>query len=115
MGRGWRPVVAGCVVVVATFALAQAQVFAPDAPSASVTGGDPTRGALVFDETCAGCHGEGGVGGNPGPRLVGSGLDAAEVAAVVEQGRGVMPPGLVSGTDLEDVAAYVASIAAPQG
>ena len=115
MGRGWRPLVAGAVVAGAAFLLAQAQIFAPDAPSASVAGGDATRGALVFDETCAGCHGEGGVGGSPGPRLVGSGLDAAEVVAVVEPGRGVMPPGLVSGADLEDVAAYVASIAASQG
>ena len=35
------------------------------------------RGADVFDATCAGCHGEAGLGGDPGPRLVGSGLDAA--------------------------------------
>jgi cytochrome c551 len=113
MRRGWRPLLVGGAVVVATFALAQAQVFAPEAPSAGVGEGDAARGAVVFDETCAGCHGEGGVGGSPGPRLVGSGLDAAGVAGVVEQGRGVMPAGLVSGAELDDVAAYVASIAGP--
>jgi mono/diheme cytochrome c family protein len=113
MGRGWRPILVGAAVVGATFALAQAQVFAPDAPSTPSTGGDAAQGAVVFADTCASCHGEGGVGGNPGPRLVGSGLDAEEVAAVVEQGRGVMPPALVSGADRADVAAYVASIAGP--
>jgi len=114
MRRGWRPIVAGGVVVVATFVLAQAQVFAPEAPSGGPVRGDVKRGAAIFASTCAGCHGEGGVGGSPGPRLVGrSGLDAAEVAAVVEQGRGVMPPGLVSGAERDDVAVYVASIAAP--
>jgi cytochrome c551 len=113
MGRGWRPIVVGAVVVALTFALAQAQVFEPDAPSAPTAGGDAARGAIVFAETCATCHGEGGVGGDPGPRLVGSGLDAGEVAAVVELGRGVMPSGLVSGADRADVAAYVASIAGP--
>jgi mono/diheme cytochrome c family protein len=113
MGRGWRPILVGAVVIVAVFALAQAQIFEPDGPSAGTpTGGDPARGALVFEQECAGCHGAAGVGGSPGPRLVGSGLDAAEVAVVVAQGAGVMPPGLVSGRDRDDVAAYVAVIAA---
>jgi mono/diheme cytochrome c family protein len=114
MRRGWRPILVGGAVAVATFALAQAHVFEPDAPSAPSGGGDAARGAFVFAETCASCHGEGGVGGDPGPRLVGSGLDAEAVAAVVDQGQGVMPPGLVSGADRADVAAYVASIAGPE-
>ena len=113
MGRGWRPLLAGAAVVVATFLLAQAQVFAPEAQSVGPSEGNAARGAVIFDDTCAGCHGEGGVGGDPGPRLVGSGLDAAAVATVVERGRGVMPPGLVSGADLADVAAYVASLSNP--
>ncbi|MGH3134605.1 MAG: c-type cytochrome [Gaiellaceae bacterium] len=112
MSRAWRPVVVGAAVVVVTFVLAQAQVFEPDAPAGTTGPGNAERGALVFEESCSGCHGSGGVGGSPGPRLVGSGLDAAEVAAVIEQGAGVMPAGLVSGQDRDDVAAYVASIAA---
>jgi mono/diheme cytochrome c family protein len=108
MGRGWRPILVGAAVVVATFLLAQATIFEPDAPSA-VPEGDAARGELVFEENCASCHGETGSGG-VGPQLAGSGLDAAEVAAVVEQGRGVMPAGIVSGQEQADVAAYVASI-----
>ena len=110
MPRGWRPILAGAAVVAAVFLLAQAQIFEPEAPSAPPAAGDAARGSTVFAERCAGCHGQGGVGGGPGPRLVGSGVDAVEVAAVVEQGRGVMPAGLVSGADRTDVAAYVASI-----
>ena len=110
MGRGWRPILAGALVVIAVFLLAQAQIFEPDAPSAGAGAGDAERGSVVFGERCAGCHGDGGVGGSPGPRLMGSGLDAEEVAQVVAQGRGVMPAGLVSGADRADVAAYVASI-----
>lgn len=91
MGRGWTPIAAGAAIVVATFLLAQVEIFKPSAPAAgSVTGGDVYRGELV-----------------------GSGLDAAEIAATVEQGVGVMPPALVSGQDQADVVAYVVSIAAP--
>lgn len=110
MGRAWRPLLVGAVVVAGTFALAKAQVFEPSAPAAgTVSGGDIGRGMLVFENTCAGCHGPGG-GGGTGPRLQASGLDAAAVTAVVEQGRGIMPAGLVSGQEEADVVAYVVSI-----
>lgn len=112
MGRGWRPILVGAVVVVFAFVLAQARVFEPEAPSGEPAAGDETRGALVFEQNCAVCHGEGGVGGDPGPRLVGSGLTAAEVAVVVAQGTGVMPAAIVFGDDRDDVSAYVASVAA---
>ena len=95
------------------FVLAQARPFEPNAPSGAPTAGDAAAGERVFEERCASCHGAGGVGGSPGPRLVDSGLDAAAVVAVVGQGRGAMPAGIVSGSDRDDVAAYVASIANP--
>jgi mono/diheme cytochrome c family protein len=113
MGRGWRPILIGAVVVAGTFALATAQVFEPSAPAAApASGGDAGRGLLVFDNTCAGCHGPGGAGGT-GPQLAGSGLDAAAVTSAVEQGRGIMPAGLVSGQEEADVVAYVVSISTP--
>jgi mono/diheme cytochrome c family protein len=112
MRRLWRPLLVGALVVVCVFALAKARVFEP--ATTSVSGpGDDKAGALVFARTCAGCHGEGGVGGSPGPRLVGSGLTAAQVKERVEQGAGVMPAGLVSGKEEADVVAYVVSIAGP--
>ena len=68
------------------------------------------RGEVLFGDACAGCHGQGGTGGT-GPPLAGSGLAAEEIAAAIEQGRGVMPPGIVTGQNQEDVVAYVESIA----
>jgi len=104
----------GGAVVAGAFALAQAQVFEPSVSSASsATGGDVYTGELVFERECSGCHGSGGVGGSPGPRLVDSGLDAGEIAATIEHGAGVMPPALVSGQEQADVVAYVVSVAAP--
>ena len=113
MGRGWRPILAGGAVVVCVFALAQAQVFAPSVPAAApTTAGDAVHGQTVFRENCAGCHGDSGQGG-VGPQLAGSGLDATQVTSAVQQGRGVMPAGLVSGRELADVVAYVVSVSTP--
>lgn len=114
MGRGWRPLVVGGAIAAATFALAQAAVFAPSVPSSATVGsGDVYRGETVFQRECARCHGQGGEGGGIGPRLVETGLDASDVVAAVRQGRSVMPAGLVSGAEEADVAAYVASISSP--
>jgi cytochrome c551 len=100
------------VIVAAVFVLAEAQIFEPSASSAPAAQGDPVRGAVVFSRSCAGCHGEEGVGGS-GPALVGTGLTADRVTEQVRQGGGIMPAGLVSGQEEADVAAYVVSIAGP--
>ena len=114
MRRGWIPVLVGALVVVCTFALAQVQIFEPSVPAASAAaGGDIYRGETVFQRECAGCHGAGGEGGGIGPRLSGAGIDAATVTAAVQQGRGVMPAGLVSGREEADVVVYVVSISTP--
>jgi mono/diheme cytochrome c family protein len=114
MGRGWRPILVGGAVVVGTFALAKAQIFEPEVPAVSaVTPGDVSGGDTVFQRECAGCHGSEGQGGGVGPTLAGAGLNAATVAATVQQGRGVMPAGLVGGRELADVVAYVVSISSP--
>lgn len=112
MGRAWRPIVIGGAVVVATFALAQAQIFAPSAPAGGTAAGDIYRGETVYQRDCAGCHGAGGEGG-VGPALFETGLDMAEVAAAVQQGRGVMPAGIVSGQEQVDVVTYVVSLSSP--
>lgn len=86
--------------------------FAPSAPAAvDSSGGDVTAGADAFVTACAGCHGAAGSGGGVGPALAGTGpRTAAAVAGVIASGRGAMPPGLVSGADAANVAAYVALI-----
>jgi mono/diheme cytochrome c family protein len=108
VGRGWRPIAVGGAVVVGTFALAKAQIFEPAA--SPVGAGDVGRGATVFERECSGCHGMAGTGGGVGPMLAGAGVDAASVTTAVQQGRGVMPAGLVSGQEQADVVAYVVSI-----
>lgn len=113
MGRGWRPILIGGAVAVGTFALAQAQIFAPSAPAGGAAAGDFYSGETIFQRECAGCHGDGGKGGGVGPALFETGLDVAAVSAAVQQGRGVMPAGIVSGQEQADVVAYVASISSP--
>jgi mono/diheme cytochrome c family protein len=112
MGRGWRPVLAGAVVVVAVFLLAQWPIFEPSTSDRPTLLGGAERGEVLFADACAGCHGRGGTGGT-GPSLVDSGLEADEIATTIEQGRGIMPPGIVTGQNEADVVAYVASIAQP--
>jgi len=98
------------VVAGATFALAQWHPFSPSAPAvAAAPQGDAGRGASVYAATCAGCHAA-DASGRVGPALRGSGLTADDVEAVVTTGRGTMPAGLVSGPELADVAAYVATL-----
>jgi len=94
----------------ASLALALWHPFSPSAPPAGERPtGDAGRGAVVFAERCAGCHGAAADGGI-GPALRGSGQTAAHVAAVVATGRGALPAGLVTGRDAADVAAYVATL-----
>ena len=114
MSRGWRPILVGAAVVLGTFALAKAHPFEPSAPSTfSAATGDATRGAAVFERECSGCHGPAGTGGGVGPTLAEAGLDTATVTTAVEQGRGIMPAGLVSGQEEADVVAYVVLISTP--
>jgi mono/diheme cytochrome c family protein len=98
-------------------ALSLAHPFSPDAPAAEagaeVVLGDFYNGETLFQQTCAGCHGDGGRSGGVGPPLAGRGLDPALVSAIVDRGAGAMPPRLVTGTDKADVLAYVASITTP--
>jgi cytochrome c550 len=111
MARRLAPLVVLVVVSLAVFGLAEWHPFSPSVPAAAtVPTGNPARGAAIFATSCAGCHGTDATGG-VGPPLRGSGLTAAEVAAVVASGRGVMPAGIVTGQDAADVAAHVASIA----
>jgi mono/diheme cytochrome c family protein len=93
MSPAWRPVLAGAVVVVAVFLLAQWPIFEPDASDRPVLLGGADRGEALFAENCAGCHGRGGTGGT-GPALADSGLDAEEIASTIETGTGIMPAGM---------------------
>jgi mono/diheme cytochrome c family protein len=73
--------------------------------------GDAAAGQQFFASTCTSCHLNNGMdAGGVGPQLAGAGLDEQTIRTTVENGRGAMPPGLASGTDLDNVTAYVLSI-----
>ena len=92
------------------FALAKLHFARPGLPksSSAIKLGDFYRGETVFSKRCAACHGQGGVGGSIGPKLVG---DPVTLQAAVGRIDGsVMPAGLVKGQDERDVLAYLATI-----
>ena len=72
--------------------------------------GDATAGKATFEAICQGCHANGGQDAGVGPKLAGGGRTLDLIKTTVQNGKGVMPAGLVSGDDLENVAAYVLSI-----
>jgi alcohol dehydrogenase (cytochrome c) len=72
--------------------------------------GDAAAGEEIFNTRCQGCHGAGGVNGPSGPPLADKGLTAERVTNQVVNGGGAMPAGLATGTDLENVVAYVVSL-----
>lgn len=72
--------------------------------------GDVAAGKTVFEANCQGCHPAGGTQAGVGPQLSATMLDAAGIKNIVQNGRGAMPAGLVSGADLDNVVAYVDSI-----
>ena len=81
----------------------------PRRAAAPVTLGDAVRGQAIFKQTCGGCHGmnaEGGVG----PRLAGAQITVAAAKTQIDNGGGIMPAKLVSGSREDDVLAYLATI-----
>ena len=77
----------------------------------AASAGDAAEGEQVFAASCTGCHlNNGNDAGGVGPQLAGAGLAEDTVKSVVENGQGAMPAGLVSGEDLDNVAAYVVSL-----
>lgn len=109
------PAILFVAVAVGVFALAQWHPAKRESKTPTVVSvqTDPVRGEQLFAENCATCHGEGGEGGGAGPRLVGNDVSISQARATVENGSGVMPAGLVTGQDLEDVLAYLETILAP--
>jgi cytochrome c551 len=67
-------------------------------------------GLQVFSQNCTTCHTDNGQQAGVGPQLAGAGLDEQTIRTTVQNGRGIMPAGLVSGEDLDNVVAYVLSI-----
>ena len=86
------------------------------ASAASPYGGQgassPGAGKQVFSANCGRCHtlSAAGTSGSVGPKLDGTQLSAADVAATVRSGAGIMPSfkGVLSDAQIAAVAAFVA-------
>lgn len=65
----------------------------------------------IYQKSCVSCHGD-QYQGTVGPALTGVGdrLSQEEIADVLVNGRGAMPPGLVSADQAGDMAAWLAEI-----
>jgi len=72
--------------------------------------GDVAAGQSTFEGVCQGCHAQGGQQAAVGPKLAQAGLAEEEIRNTINNGQGVMPAGLVQGTDQDNVVAYVLSI-----
>lgn len=85
----------------------------PEAAGAPL--GDATRGAAIFTQNCAMCHGAKGAGGGIGPSLKNekSRKDFAAAVAWIKDPKPPMPklyPSPLGEKDVDDVAAYVESL-----
>ncbi len=86
------------------------------APTEAPTSGDPTAGKAVFTSAgCSSCHTlkDAGSTGNVGPNLDQLKPDFATVKHQVENGGGPMPAfkGTLTAKQIDDVSAYVSSVA----
>jgi mono/diheme cytochrome c family protein len=82
-------------------------------PATGGGGGDAAAvaaGKTFFEGTCQACHTAGGTQAGVGPKLTGLGLTADRITNQIVNGGGAMPPGLASGTDLENVTKFVLSL-----
>ena len=85
----------------------------PPSPIALPAGpGDPDRGALPYDHTCAGCHGTMGNSDQPlhGPLMNVYYPDDGTLAAIIRQGYGTMPATDeydLSDQDMADVISFI--------
>jgi mono/diheme cytochrome c family protein len=79
-------------------------------PAAVAFAGDAAAGKAIFATKCKACHGADGAGGAMDKASI-AGTSEAAAKAAVEKGKGKMKPvATVSGADLDNVAAFVASL-----
>ena len=73
-----------------------------------------TRGAVLYDKECAGCHGPAGAGGSMAPALIDAAFsanyDGQTVGDLFERNRTTMPAGRegqLSGQQIADITAFM--------
>ena len=89
---------------------AATQSTSTPAPTAT---GDAVVGKTLFEGKCQGCHAKDGTEASIGPKLAGGGRSEERIRKQIVNGSpssGIMPAGLYSGADLDNVVAFVLSI-----
>ncbi|WP_126428701.1 cytochrome c551 [Brevibacillus marinus] len=81
-----------------------------NAPSADAGGFDAETAEATYQQRCIGCHGQ-NLEGVSGPALkdVGARYTQEEILAILNNGKGAMPGGLVSGEEASNLAAWLAA------
>jgi mono/diheme cytochrome c family protein len=81
----------------------------PDGPYAN---GAVAAGKRLFADICSGCHGDDARGMSPAPNLVDRVIlqRAPEIALMVKEGRGRMPPQALTDRDIAAVIAYLRTL-----
>ena|SRR5690625_1465286 len=70
---------------------------------------DVADAEAIYKQSCASCHGADLAGGaGPGLETVGADMSADDILDVIENGKGSMPGGLISGDDATAVADWLA-------
>lgn len=100
--------VSGCGGEQSAGALPSAPVEQVDAAKVTTTiVGSAAAGRTVFETKCQICHKLDDTEVGTGPNLVNANLTADAIRRQVQHPRDAMPPNLVSGTDLDDVSAFI--------
>jgi ubiquinol-cytochrome c reductase cytochrome c subunit len=102
-------------VVLAVAALGGPAGAAPGGATSS--SGDPTHGRVLYQASCAGCHGQNGEGTQQGPSLVGVGEAAADfylqtgrMPLAAQKDQAEPGPRAFSQPDIADLVAFVGSL-----
>jgi len=108
------------LLLVLGLVLAVAAVGGPAGAAPADTGsstGDPAHGRLLYQASCAGCHGQAGEGSQRGPSLIGVGEAAADfylqtgrMPLAEEQDQAQPGPPTFSQPDIADLDAFVGSL-----
>lgn len=101
----------GILFLVFLIALVGAAIFPPQKDEAKGGGqAAPVNAEAVFKQNCASCHGQ-NLEGISGPNLtkVGGKYSAEEIAGIIKDGKGGMPPGMLKKQpEIEAVAKWLA-------
>jgi ubiquinol-cytochrome c reductase cytochrome c subunit len=103
-------------VLLAVAALSTPAGAAPRGSSPAATG-DPAHGRVLYQSSCAGCHGQQGEGSQRGPSLIGVGAAAADfylqtgrMPLAEEETQAAPGPRAFSQPDIADLDAFVGSL-----